>query len=74
MKKNMGTADRIIRLIIAAIIAFLYYNGTISGTVGVVLIVLAIVFALTSLVSFCPLYTLFGIRTCPPEKPEKPSI
>lgn len=69
MKKNMGTADRIIRLIIAAIIAFLYYNGTITGTVGIVLIVLAIVFALTSLVSFCPLYTLFGIRTCPEEKP-----
>lgn len=69
MKKNMGTADRIIRLIIAAIIAFLYYNGTITGTVGIVLIVLAIVFALTSLFSFCPLYTLFGIRTCPEEKP-----
>lgn len=68
MKKNMGTADRVIRVIIAAIIAFLYFNGTITGTVGMVLLVLGIVFLLTSLLSFCPLYTIFGIRTCPAEK------
>jgi uncharacterized membrane protein HdeD (DUF308 family) len=69
MKKNMGSADRIIRLIIAAVLAFLFYNGTISGTLGIVAVVAAGVFALTSLVSFCPLYTLLGINTCSVKKP-----
>ena len=64
MKKNMGTADRIIRTIIALVIAGLYFGGMISGTVAIVLAVIAAVFVLTSLVSFCPLYKLFGIQTC----------
>jgi hypothetical protein len=64
MKKNMGSADRLIRIIIAAIIGVLYFTGTISGTLGLVLIVLAGVFVLTSIISFCPLYAPFGIRTC----------
>ncbi len=61
----MGSVDKIVRVIIAAVIAGLYYAGIISGTLGIVLLVLAGVFVLTSLVSFCPLYTLFGISTCP---------
>lgn len=61
----MGVVDKTVRIIIAAIVAGLYYAGTISGTFGIVLLVLAGVFVLTSLVSFCPLYTLFGISTCP---------
>jgi hypothetical protein len=65
MKKNMGTADRIIRVIIAAIIAVLYFTGIIPGTLGVILLILAGVFVLTSLVSFCPLYAPFGLSTCP---------
>jgi uncharacterized membrane protein YtjA (UPF0391 family) len=65
MKKNMGTADRIIRVIIAAIIGVLYFTGTVTGTLGIVLLVLAVVFILTSLISFCPLYLPFGIKTCP---------
>jgi hypothetical protein len=65
MKKNMGAVDKAIRVVIAAVIAGLYYTGTISGTLGIVLLVFAGVFVLTSLVSFCPLYTLFGISTCP---------
>ncbi len=68
MKKNMGSTDRIIRIIIAAVIAVLYYTGAISGTVGLILLVLAGVFVLTSLVSFCPLYAPFGINTCPAKK------
>lgn len=64
MKKNMGSADRVIRLIAAAIFAFLYFSGTVSGTLGIVLVVLAAVFTLTSLVSFCPLYTIVGLSTC----------
>jgi hypothetical protein len=64
MKKNMGTADRVIRVLIAAVVAYLYYAGIISGTLGIVLLVLAAVFVLTSLVSFCPLYAPFGLSTC----------
>jgi hypothetical protein len=64
----MGTADRIIRVILAAVVGFLYYNGTITGTLGIVLLVLAGVFVLTSLISFCPLYTLVGLNTCPAKK------
>lgn len=61
----MGTADRIIRVIIAAIVGVLYFTETISGTLGIVLLVLAGVFVLTSLISFCPIYAPFGIKTCP---------
>ncbi len=64
MKKNMGGADRIIRLIVAVAIAVLYFTGTVSGTVGIVLLALAVIFALTSFVSFCPLYAPFGLSTC----------
>jgi hypothetical protein len=68
MKKNMGTADRAIRVFIAVIIAALYFTNTISGTLGIVLLVLAGVFVLTSLVSFCPLYAPFGLKTCSMKK------
>lgn len=64
MKNNMGSTDKIIRIAIAALTAVLYFTNVISGTVALVLGVLAIVFVLTSLISFCPLYTLFGINTC----------
>ena len=64
MTKNMGSADRIIRVIIAALVGILYFTGTISGTLGIVLLVLAGVFVLTSVISFCPLYAPFGIKTC----------
>lgn len=64
MKKNMGTADKVIRVILAIIVGVLYFTGTISGTLGIVLLVLAGIFVLTSLVSFCPLYAPFGIKTC----------
>jgi len=65
MKKNMGTADRVFRVVVAAIIATLYFTGTLTGTLGLVLLVLAGVFVATSLVSFCPLYSLVGLSTCP---------
>ena len=68
MKKNMGNTDRIIRLIVAAIFAALYFTNTVTGTFGIVLLALAGVFILTSLVSFCPLYTLIGLNTCPAKK------
>ncbi|MDA3843592.1 MAG: DUF2892 domain-containing protein [Candidatus Kapabacteria bacterium] len=64
MKKKMGSADRIIRIIIAVIFTVLYFNGTIEGTLGIVLMVLSAIFVLTSLVSFCPLYAPCGMKTC----------
>lgn len=65
MKKNMGSTDQIIRLVIAAIAAFLYFNGTVTGTLGIVALVVAAIFTLTSLVRFCPIYALVGLSTCP---------
>lgn len=64
MKKNMGGTDRIIRLVVAAVVGYLFYNGTIEGTLGYVLLAVAAVFVLTSFISFCPLYALVGLNTC----------
>ena len=68
MTKNMGNTDKLIRLVIAAIIAVLYYTGTISGTLALVLGIFAVIFTLTSLVNFCPLYSLMGVNTCETKK------
>ena len=64
MKKNMGSADRIIRLLIAAVIAGLYFGNVVTGTLGIVLLVFAGIFVLTSFIRVCPLYMPFGISTC----------
>ena len=63
MKKNMGTADRVIRLLAAVIIGILLITGQLSGTLATVLGIVAIVFLLTSAISFCPLYLPFNIST-----------
>jgi hypothetical protein len=63
MIPNMGSADKMIRIIIASIITGLFIGNIISGTVGYVLLALAGIFVLTSFVSFCPLYLPFGIST-----------
>ena len=63
MKKNMGSTDKIIRIAIAILIAILYFTNTISGTLALVLGIFAAIFILTSLISFCPLYSPFGIST-----------
>ena len=64
----MGNTDRMIRLLLAVVVAILFYTNVISGTLGIVLLVIAGVFVVTSLVSFCPLYTLIGMNTCPAKK------
>lgn len=64
MTKNMGNADKLIRFTLAAVFVILYFTDIITGTLGIVLIALAGIFALTSLISFCPLYAPFGIKTC----------
>jgi len=63
MKKNMGTIDIIIRLLIAALVIVLYFTHVISGTLAIILLIFAGIFILTSLFSFCPLYLPFGIST-----------
>ncbi|MBN8836797.1 MAG: DUF2892 domain-containing protein [Sphingobacteriia bacterium] len=68
MKKNMGTADKAIRVLVAILFAMLFLTKTLEGTAGIILLVLAIVFLLTSFISFCPLYLPFGINTCKKEK------
>lgn len=68
MKKNMGNADRIIRTIIAAVLLLLFFTNKVSGTLGYVALGASIVFLLTSVISFCPLYSLIGINTCPNKK------
>jgi hypothetical protein len=63
MKKNMGAADRVVRLILAAVLGFLYFNHNVTGTFGIIFLVVAIVLLLTSFVSFCPLYAALGLKT-----------
>lgn len=73
MKKNMGTADRVIRTLIAVVIGVLYFTGVIGGTLAMILGIVAVLFLLTSLVSWCPGYLPFGISTCPKEEPAAPA-
>jgi len=63
MTKNMGALDRTIRTVIAVVVAWLYFSYRITGTLGLVLLVVAAVFLLTSFVSFCPAYLPFRIST-----------
>ena len=63
MKKNMGSLDKMIRVIVATVILVLYFTKIITGTLAIVLLVLAIVFSVTSFINFCPLYTVLGINT-----------
>ncbi|MGH1366283.1 MAG: YgaP family membrane protein [Calditrichia bacterium] len=65
MKKNVGSTDKIVRLVAAAIIVALYFTNTITGMVGLVGIVFAGVLVVTSVVNFCPLYAVVGLNTCP---------
>lgn len=77
MSKNMGSADRVIRLVIVAVIAVLYFTNTIGGTLAIVVGVVAVAFFVTSLVGWCPSYVPFGISTrtgsdAPPPPPPPP--
>ena len=63
MKKNMGSTDKVVRIVIAAVIAVLYFTNYISGTLTIVLLAIAVIFVITSFIGFCPLYQFFGIST-----------
>ncbi|MFZ1703375.1 MAG: DUF2892 domain-containing protein [Saprospiraceae bacterium] len=64
MTSNMGRTDKLIRMVVALIIATLYYFGYISGFLALILLVIGIILALTSVLNFCPIYKLVGINTC----------
>jgi len=64
MKVNIGSTDRAIRILIAIVLGVLIYTNVVTGTLAVVLGIVGAVFVLTSLVSFCPLYRIFGMSTC----------
>ena len=61
----MGSIDRVVRIIIALLVAVLYFTGTITGTLGIILMAVAGVFLLTSILGTCPLYSIFGFSSCP---------
>ncbi|MBK9781552.1 MAG: DUF2892 domain-containing protein [Anaerolineales bacterium] len=63
MKRNMSNTDRIVRVLISALFAYLYFSGIVTGTLGIVLLVLAGVFTLTAVIAFCPLYAPFKLST-----------
>ncbi|MCU7548370.1 DUF2892 domain-containing protein [Chitinophagaceae bacterium LB-8] len=68
MKRNVGSADRSIRLLAAAIIIILYFSNIITGTIGNITLTLAIILMLTSFAGFCPFYALLGVNTCEVKK------
>ena len=59
----MGTIDKVIRILIAVVVAVLFFTHVISGTLGIILLIVAGIFVVTSLISFCPLYLPFGLST-----------
>lgn len=68
MKNNVGNIDRIIRILLSVVLVILWFTGTLTGTMGIVALVLAGVFTLTAAIGFCPLYAIFGLNTCPAKK------
>lgn len=64
MTKNMGSIDKGIRLFVAVMLVALYFSGTVTGTLGILALVVAGIFTFTSMLGFCPLYTVIGIKTC----------
>jgi hypothetical protein len=68
MKKNLGTIDRVIRVVIALVFIALYFTHVVSGTLGIVMLVLAAILFITGLIGFCPLYWILGINSLPKSK------
>lgn len=71
MKKNVGSTDKIIRIVLAIVFAALFFTGTVTGVLGYALLALGAIFVLTSLVGFCPIYAIVGMSTCPLEQKGK---
>ena len=71
MKTNVGSTDKLIRIILAIVLGTLYLTNTVSGVVGIIVLVFAVILIATSVISFCPIYPLFGINTFPTKKSNK---
>ena len=71
MKQNMGNTDRIIRILVATILATLFLTHAVTGVLGYILFGIAVIFVITSFLSICPLYSLLGINTCKVPKPKQ---
>jgi hypothetical protein len=65
MRKNLGNADKMIRILIAAVAALLFFTNIVTGTLGIIVLVGGGILLATSLINFCPLYAILGINTCP---------
>lgn len=65
MQQNMGTTDKVIRIVIAVLLAVLYFTNVITGTPGIVLLVVAAILLITTITGFCGVYKVLGINTCP---------
>jgi hypothetical protein len=63
MKKNIGTVDKVIRILIAVVLVVLFFTHVITGAIGIILLVLSGVLVLTTIISFCPIYWPFGLST-----------
>jgi len=63
MKKNLGTIDKVIRILIAVVVVILYFTNIITGTLGIILLLLSAVLVLTTLINFCPIWSVLGIST-----------
>jgi hypothetical protein len=63
MKKNVGTIDKVIRILIALVIIALFFTNIIAGTLGIILLIVAAILILTSIVSFCPIWMILGLST-----------
>ncbi len=65
MKANVGNTDKLIRIVLAIVFGTLFFTNTVTGIFGMFLLIFGIIFIATSLISFCPIYPLLGINTCP---------
>jgi hypothetical protein len=63
MKKNVGTIDKVIRILVAVIVVVLYFIHVIAGTLAIILLSLSAIFVVTSLFSFCPIWMALGLST-----------
>ena len=68
MKKNMGSTDKLIRLAVAIVLIVLYWRHVVTETLGIIALVVALIFTITSLLSFCPIYAIFGLKSCKKEE------
>lgn len=71
MKKNMGAVDKLVRLVVALLLVFAYFQGIVTGALGIVFLLVAGIFVLTSVISSCPIYSIFGISSCPTKTKEE---